>query len=209
MRPKSAEIGPAGRPRAPHALRRRLRRRHRTHTTFLRLRRRPVGADRRPAARAPAVSPFAHGFPDAAGNLAQRIPRETACRRGEFSPPGALSCRLTPSRALWCHLLSSAVICCHVTAAREYEYSCSALTRARVLLLPRMPQGRAEGVAGLDLGLQVPLRSAASTANIAECRRGSCGCSLGRSRFFQNLLTAWPGFVSSSPQRTARVTGAR
>jgi hypothetical protein len=108
-----------------------------------------------------------------------------------------------------CHLLSSAVICCHVTAAREYEYSCSALTRARVLLLPRMPQGRAEGVAGLDLGLQVPLRSAASTANIAECRRGSCGCSLGRSRFFQNLLTAWPGFVSSSPQRTARVTGAR
>ena len=77
-----------------------------------------------------------------------------------------------------CHLLSSAVICCHVTAAREYEYSCSALTRARVLLLPRMPQGRAEGVTGLDLGLQVPLRSAASTANIAECRRGSCGCSL-------------------------------
>ena len=133
--------------------------------------------------------------------------------QSEFSPPGgtrgALSCRLTPSRALWCHLLSSAVICCHVTAAREYEYSCSALTRARVLLLPRMPQGRAEGVAGLDLGLQVPLRSAASTANIAECRRGSCGCSLGRSRFFQNLLTAWPGFVSSSPQRTARVTGAR
>ena len=74
--------------------------------------------------------------------------------------------------------MSSAVICCHVTDAREYEYSCSALTRARVLLLPRMPQGRAEGVAGLDLGLQVPLRSAASTANIAECRRGSCGCSL-------------------------------
>jgi len=42
----------------------------------------------------------------------------------------------------------------------------------------RGSQGRAEGVAGLDLGLQVPLRSAASTANIAECRRGSCGCSL-------------------------------
>ena len=113
-------------------------------------------------------------------------------------------------------LVSSAVICCHLLSsavmspprAPEYEYSCSALTRARVLLLPRMPQGRAEGVAGLDLGLQVPLRSAASTANIAECRRGSCGCSLGRSRF-QNLLTAWPGFVSSSPQRTARVTGAR
>jgi hypothetical protein len=152
-------------------------------------------------------------LPSAASEKAQeKVPKprgNSSASIVEFSPPGALSCRLSPSRALWCHLLSSAVICCHVTAAREYEYSCSALTRARVLLLPRMPQGRAEGVAGLDLGLQVPLRSAASTANIAECRRGSCGCSLGRSRFFQNLLTAWPGFVSSSPQRTARVTGAR
>ena len=62
-----------------------------------------------------------------------------------------------------CHLLS-----CHRRARGHYEYSCSALTRARVLLLPRMPQGRAEGVAGLDLGLQVPLRSATSTANIVS-----------------------------------------
>eukprot|EP01046_Picozoa_sp_COSAG06_P030248 COSAG06_NODE_2861_length_6161_cov_22.755856_2_plen_195_part_00 len=52
---------PAG--RARRALRRRLRRGHRAHIIFLQLRSRPVGAYRRPAARAPAVSPFAHGFP--------------------------------------------------------------------------------------------------------------------------------------------------
>ena len=50
-------------------------------------------------------------------------------------------------------LVSSAVICCHLTAG-TLVVQC---TRARGLLLPHMPQGGAEGVAGLDQGLRAPL----------------------------------------------------
>jgi hypothetical protein len=51
--------------------------------------------------------------------------------RGTQLQTFAIEGTLVSSAVICCHL-----ICCHVTAAREYEYSCSALTRARVLLLP-------------------------------------------------------------------------
>jgi len=54
---------------------------------------------------------------------------------------------------------------------------CAAPVRERLRRrAQRAPQGDAEGVAGLDLGLRDPLRRAGKTASVSEPRDRSCEC---------------------------------
>ena len=61
---------------------------------------------------------------------------------------------------------------------------CAAPVRERLRRrAQRAPQGDAEGVAGLDLGLRDPFRGAGETACIVGLRDRICDCFPERSRF--------------------------